>query len=279
MDSFFKVSSTGSKQVKVGGPVFTQDISKHIVKEPPFSQDIPSKKEVVPSSLSWSKEFHSGVVGYWGDFIEAESKKTYFKKLLSFLATEEKSGKKIFPPRQEVFNAFIHCKWENVKVVILGQDPYHDDRQAHGLCFSVNKGIAIPPSLRNIYKEIENDLGIKPPTHGNLLHWADQGVLLLNTVLTVRAHEANSHKKQGWETFTDAVIKEINDKKSHVVFILWGNPAQTKGRIVNRSKHLVLESVHPSPLSANKGATFFNHHHFSQANAYLKEHGMEPIDW
>lgn len=281
------------------------------------------------ASTKWTEEFHSGIGGHWGEFIEKESQKTYFKNLLvsmsiryvmqEFLGAEERSGKTIFPPRPDVFNAFKHCQWENVKVVIIGQDPYHDDRQvlqphehypqAHGLCFSVNKGVAIPPSLRNIYKEIENDLNIKPPTHGNLLHWADQGVLLLNTVLTVRAHEANSHKKkviqvlwsekQGWETFTDAVIKEINDKKEHVVFILWGSPAQVvaeqsrdaqnKGRIVNRSKHLVLESVHvdfeqtsnaqPSPLSANKGPTFFNHHHFSQTNEYLKDHGLQPIDW
>ncbi|KAK8829961.1 hypothetical protein WA577_001351, partial [Blastocystis sp. JDR] len=274
MDSFFKAAGSSPKMAKRSEAVFQQDLEKHIVSDPPFKQSTSKPAEITPQT-SWIGEFHSGVPGYWGTFIDKEATKPYFKKLLKFLQAEEKSGQKIFPPRQDVFNAFTHCQWENVKVVIIGQDPYHDDNQAHGMCFSVNRGVAIPPSLRNIYQEIKNDLGIEPPKHGNLLHWADQGVLLLNTVLTVRAHKANSHAKQGWETFTDAVIEEINSKKSNVVFLLWGNPAQKKGKIVDRTKHYVLESVHPSPLSAFKGATFFNHHHFSLANAYLKEHGME----
>ena len=173
----------------------------------------------------------------------------------AFLEKEEKAGEKIFPPRPEVFNAFVYCPWENVKVVIIGQDPYHDDRQvrslcvlrhkqAQGLCFSVNKGIPIPPSLRNIYTEIHSDLGLPIPKHGSLVHWAKQGVLLLNACLTVRAHKANSHKKKGWETFTDNVIKEVSDKKKNVVFLLWGKPAQEKGAVVDTTRHLVLKSAH-----------------------------------
>ena len=183
----------------------------------------------------------------------------------------------IFPPADDVFNAFHFTPLSEVKVVILGQDPYHGDGQAHGLCFSVNKDIKIPPSLVNIYKELHEDLGLKIPNNGYLEKWAKQGVLLLNTVLTVRAHQANSHRGIGWESFTDAVIDIVNKQDRPIVYLLWGRPAQTKKRKLDNPNHLVLEAAHPSPLSAHNG--FFGCRHFSQTNEFLQSHGEAPIDW
>lgn len=212
----------------------------------------------------------------WNKVLNNEFEKPYFKQLVDFVKKEYQS-QKIFPPGNEIFTAFNLCPFDQVKVVIIGQDPYHGPGQAHGLCFSVKEGIDIPPSLRNIFKEIHNDLGIAVPTSGNLNRWAQQGVMLLNATLTVRAHQAGSHQKKGWETFTDEVIKTIAEQKEHVVFLLWGAFAQKKGIFIDKSKHLVLESVHPSPLSASRG--FFGNHHFSKANTYLMEHGRTPVNW
>ena len=212
----------------------------------------------------------------WKEKLQPEFEKDYFVKLVDFVKNEYATTT-IYPPGKLMFNAFDQCPFDKVKVVILGQDPYHEPRQAHGLCFSVNDGILFPPSLQNIFKEIETDLGIKPPQTGNLLRWAQQGVLLLNATLTVRAHSAGSHQNKGWEIFTDAVIHHIAEKKEHVVFILWGSYAQKKGEFINQSKHLVLKSPHPSPLSAHRG--FFGNKHFSKANDYLRQTGQEPIQW
>ena len=200
----------------------------------------------------------------------------YFIRLAEFVR-EEYSVNSIFPPASLIFNAFNLCSFENTRAVIIGQDPYHGPGQAHGLCFSVRDGVAFPPSLINIFKEIELDLGYTRPVSGNLERWARQGVLLLNATLTVRAHQAGSHQKKGWEEFTDAVIRIINNEKQNTVFFLWGAYAQKKGESINRSKHLVLESVHPSPLSASRG--FFGNRHFSKCNEYLENHGIAPIDW
>ena len=183
-----------------------------------------------------------------------------------------------YPPGKLIFNAFDHCPADRTKVVILGQDPYHGPGQAHGLCFSVPEGIEQPPSLQNIFKEIHNDLGTPIPTSGNLERWAEQGVLLLNATLTVRAHQAGSHQNKGWETFTDAVIRAIAERKDNLVFFLWGSYAQRKGAFIDTNRHLVLKSVHPSPLSANRGGWFGNHQ-FSQANAYLNSNGLQEIEW
>ena len=213
----------------------------------------------------------------WKKELNAEFEKPYFRDLLNFVE-EEYLQNTCFPEGTGIFEAFNRTPFDNVKVVIIGQDPYHGPRQAHGLCFSVNEGIAIPPSLKNIYKEIETDLGNPVPVTGNLEHWADQGVLLLNAVLTVRAKEAGSHKKKGWETFTDSLIKLISEKKEHLVFLIWGEYAKKKGATIDSSKHLILTSGHPSPLSANRGYWFGNKH-FSKTNDYLKEHGKEPINW
>lgn len=213
----------------------------------------------------------------WKEILRAEFDKPYFEELVAFVKNEYKTHK-IFPPAQLIFNAFDSCPFDKVKVVLLGQDPYHGVGQAHGLCFSVNENIPIPPSLVNIYKEISDDLGITPFPSGNLIRWANQGVLLLNATLTVRANMAGSHQNKGWEQFTDATIKAISDKKEGVVFLLWGNYAKQKGAKIDRTKHLVLESGHPSPMSANKGYWFGNRH-FSKANSYLINRGMSPIDW
>ncbi|MBK5191951.1 MAG: uracil-DNA glycosylase [Flavobacteriaceae bacterium] len=213
----------------------------------------------------------------WKKELNAEFEKPYFRDLLNFIK-EEYLQNTCFPEGTGIFEAFNRTAFDNVKVVILGQDPYHGPKQAHGLCFSVNESIAIPPSLKNIYKEIENDLGKPVPVSGNLEHWADQGVLLLNAVLTVRAKQAGSHKKKGWETFTDSVIKLISEKKENVVFLLWGDYAKKKGAKIDSSKHLILTSGHPSPLSANRGYWFGNKH-FSKTNDYLIKHGKEPINW
>jgi uracil-DNA glycosylase len=212
----------------------------------------------------------------WKTILNDEFEKVYFQKLTEFVRAEYKSHK-IFPPAKLIFNAFDQCPFNQLKVVILGQDPYHGPGQAHGLCFSVNDGVDFPPSLRNIFKELHNDVGKEIPKSGNLTGWAKQGVLLLNATLTVRAFTAGSHQKKGWEQFTDAVIHKINEQKEHVVFILWGNYAISKGQFIDQKKHLVLTSVHPSPLSASRG--FFGNHHFSTANQYLSENGLNPIEW
>ena len=211
----------------------------------------------------------------WKELLKDEFEKPYFSELIQFVKNEYKTTK-IYPPGKLIFNAFDHCPAEQTKVVILGQDPYHGPGQAHGLCFSVPEGIEQPPSLQNIFKEINNDLGKPIPTSGNLERWAEQGVLLLNATLTVRAHQAGSHQNKGWETFTDAVIKIISEKKENLVFFLWGSYAQRKGAFIDTQRHLVLKSVHP--LSANRGGWFGNHQ-FSQANAYLKSHGLKEIEW
>lgn len=213
----------------------------------------------------------------WKTILKSEFESPYFEELTDFVK-EEYSQHTCFPKGQDIFSAFNHCSFNDVKVVIIGQDPYHGVGQANGLCFSVKPGIALPPSLINIFKEIETDLKTPFPEDGNLERWAKQGVLLLNATLTVRAHEAGSHQKRGWETFTDAVIQTISDSKKNVVFLLWGGFAKKKGKKINEEKHCMLTSGHPSPLSANRGYWFGNKH-FSQANAYLIETGQEPIVW
>ncbi len=212
----------------------------------------------------------------WKEALKDEFKKPYFTELTAFVKNEYLSAK-VFPPSKFIFNAFTLCPFDNVKVVILGQDPYHGDKQAHGLCFSVPEKVAVPPSLQNIYKEIVSDIGGTIPNHGNLEHWAKQGVLLLNATLTVRAHTAGSHQGKGWEKFTDAVIKTLSDKKGNLVFILWGNYAKKKGELIDFEKHLALQAAHPSPFSAYNG--FFGSKHFSQTNDYLQKHGVGPIRW
>ncbi|MGV8091661.1 MAG: uracil-DNA glycosylase [Mangrovibacterium sp.] len=212
----------------------------------------------------------------WKPVLTDEFEKDYFKRLTEFIR-EEYRTKKIYPPAKLIFNAFDQCPFDQLKVVILGQDPYHGPGQAHGLCFSVNDGVEFPPSLYNIFRELNQYLGKPMPLSGNLTPWARQGVLLLNATLTVRAHQAGSHQGKGWETFTDAVIHKINEQKEHVVFILWGSYAIRKGEFIDRKKHLVLTSVHPSPLSAGRG--FFGNKHFSRTNEFLEQHDMEPINW
>ena len=212
----------------------------------------------------------------WKQTLQSEFEKDYFIKLTDFVQNEYKT-RLTFPPASLIFNAFYQCPFDNVKVVIIGQDPYHGDGQAHGLCFSVNDGVAFPPSLLNIFKEIKRDLGKSMPTSGNLIRWAQQGVLLLNATLTVQAHMAGSHQNRGWETFTDAVIHKLVAEKEHLVFMLWGSYAQRKGEFIDSKKHLVLKSVHPSPLSAYRG--FIGNNHFSLANQYLKNNEKKEIEW
>ncbi|HNV30992.1 MAG TPA: uracil-DNA glycosylase [Cyclobacteriaceae bacterium] len=212
----------------------------------------------------------------WKEGLKAEFKKPYFIELIDFVKTEYRT-QTVFPPGKEIFRAFDCADFDKVKVVIIGQDPYHGPGQANGLCFSVRDGVPMPPSLKNIFKEIQSDLGKPFPKSGDLERWANQGVLLLNATLTVRASSPGSHQKKGWEEFTDAVIKEISDKKSNVVFLLWGAYAQKKGEIIDRSRHLVLMSAHPSPFSADRG--FFGNKHFSKTNKYLKSKGLKEIDW
>ena len=214
----------------------------------------------------------------WQDVIGAEKQQDYFQQTLNFVESERASGKAIFPPAKDLFNAFRATEFDDVKVVILGQDPYHGPRQAHGLCFSVLPGIKTPPSLVNMYKELAQDIdGFQIPAHGYLQSWAEQGVLLLNTVLTVEQGKAHSHSKTGWETFTDKVIEAVNQHQSGVVFLLWGSHAQKKGRFIDRNKHHVLAAPHPSPLSAHRG--FFGCRHFSQANHILSSQGKPTINW
>jgi len=212
----------------------------------------------------------------WKEKMASEFDKPYFINLIDFVK-QEYANHVIYPPGKEIFRAFDKCPFNEVKVVIIGQDPYHGAGQANGLCFSVKDGIAMPPSLKNIFKEIEDDLGKPFPKTGNLERWAEQGVLLLNATLTVQANTAGSHQKKGWEEFTDVVIKHISDEKEHVVFILWGAYAQKKGSVIDTKKHLVLQSAHPSPFSAYNG--FFGNKHFSKTNAYLKSVGKKEIEW
>ena len=212
----------------------------------------------------------------WKEALMPEFSKDYFIRLTDFVRKEYHETT-VYPPGKLIFNAFNLCPFDKVKVVIIGQDPYHGPGQAHGLCFSVNDGIQPPPSLVNIFKEISSDLGKPIPQSGNLTRWAEQGVLLLNATLTVRAHQAGSHQRRGWEEFTDAVIRKLAEEKNNLVFILWGAYAQKKGAFIDRNKHLVLTSVHPSPLSAHSG--FFGNHHFSLANDYLVKNGKTAIDW
>ena len=212
----------------------------------------------------------------WLAPLSQEFCKPYYKKLYETVLAEYQRGP-VFPPADDIFNAFHLTPLSDVKVVILGQDPYHNNGQAHGLSFSVQKGVDIPPSLVNIYKELHDDLGCTIPSHGCLTKWAEQGVLMLNTVLTVRAHQANSHRGIGWEEFTDAAILALNSQDRPIVFILWGAPAQRKKRMLTNPKHLILEAPHPSPLAAYRG--FFGSKPFSQTNAFLEKNGIEPIDW
>jgi uracil-DNA glycosylase len=212
----------------------------------------------------------------WKKKLSNEFQKEYFIRLTSFVR-EEYSKYRVYPPGKEIFRAFDRCPFEKVKVVIIGQDPYHGRSQANGLCFSVNQGIAMPPSLINIFKEIKNDLGKEIPPNGVLDRWADQGVLLLNATLTVRANQPGSHQNRGWELFTDTVIKILAEQKENLVFLLWGSYAQKKGEVIDNKNHYVLKSVHPSPLSANRG--FFGNRHFSRTNAYLRSKGIREIDW
>lgn len=213
----------------------------------------------------------------WREHIGAEFEKPYFSALTDFVR-HEYTTTTCYPPGSLIFNAFNLCPFDRVKVVIIGQDPYHEPGQAQGLSFSVPEGVPFPPSLQNIFKEIQLDLGKPMPPTGDLTRWAEQGVLLLNATLTVRAHQAASHQRHGWEQFTDAAIRALKAERESLVFILWGGYARSKAQLIDRSRHLVLESVHPSPLSANRGGWFGNHH-FSQCNAYLREHGEQEIDW
>lgn len=213
----------------------------------------------------------------WKELLQEEFAKEYMLSLREFLRQEKRQGKQVFPPGEQIFSALNSTPFETVKVVILGQDPYHGPGQAHGLCFSVRPGVPLPPSLRNIFKEIHGDLGLPVSQNGCLQPWADQGVLLLNAVLTVEAGKAASHQGRGWEQFTDRIIELLNEQRQDLVFLLWGSHAQRKGRIIDRQRHLVLQSPHPSPLSASRG--FFGNKHFSQTNDWLQTRGRTPIDW
>lgn len=212
----------------------------------------------------------------WREVLQPEFDKPYFELLTSFVRHAYRTTT-CYPPARLIFNAFDSCPFDRVRVVIIGQDPYHEIGQAHGLCFSVNDGVAIPPSLENIYKELHRDLGKPIPSSGNLQHWANQGVLLLNATLTVEAHRAGSHQNKGWEELTDAAIRALNERREHIVYMLWGSYAQRKGQYIDRRRNLVLTAPHPSPLSAYRG--FIGCGHFSMANNYLSQHGLQPIDW
>lgn len=223
-------------------------------------------------------DVQNGLPMTWEDVLSQEKKQPYFKQIMAFVQSERDAGKVIYPPQNEVFNAFKHTEFGDVKVVILGQDPYHGPEQAHGLSFSVKPGIKTPPSLANMYKELAQDIeGFIIPKHGNLVHWANQGVLLLNTVLTVEQSKAHSHAKIGWESFTGKVIQQLNEQRTGLIFLLWGAHAQKKGKIINLDKHKVLSAPHPSPLSAYRG--YLGCQHFSKANILLAEQSIQPIDW
>lgn len=212
----------------------------------------------------------------WQQQLQPEFDKPYFERLVNFVK-QEYAHYTVYPPGRLIFNAFNQCPFDRVKVVLIGQDPYHEPGQAHGLCFSVNDGVPFPPSLGNIFKEIHDDIGTPIPATGNLTRWAQQGVLLLNATLTVREHQAGSHQRQGWEEFTDAVIRILSERREHLVFILWGSYAQSKSALIDGTKHCILRSAHPSPLSAYRG--FFGNHHFSLANSYLRSKGISEIQW
>ena len=212
----------------------------------------------------------------WKELFEQEEKKEYYQKLMQFL-DEEYAHKTIYPPREDLFTCFEACSYQDVKVVMLGQDPYHRPQQAHGLCFSVRKGVKLPPSLKNMYKELKSDLDIDMPSHGYLIDWAKQGVFMMNAVLTVEEGKAGSHQKKGWEIFTDKVIETLNEHEEGIVFLLWGNWAQKKAKLITNPQHKILMSAHPSPLSAYQG--FFGSNPFSKTNEYLKEMGRTPINW
>lgn len=216
------------------------------------------------------------ISGDWLEAVGSEFKKSYYKELYEFIK-KEYASRTVFPPADDIFNALKFTPLSKVKAVILGQDPYHNVRQAHGLSFSVLPGQDVPPSLQNIYKELQDDLGLYIPDNGCLTKWAAQGVLLLNTILTVRAHQAMSHQKKGWEQLTDAIIEAVNQKDTPVVFMLWGRPAQAKEEMLDKERHLILKAPHPSPLSAHRG--FFGCRHFSRANAFLRQNNLEEIDW
>ncbi len=213
----------------------------------------------------------------WKDALHEEKEKPYFKKIMAFLDEERAKGKIIYPPKNDIFNALKAAPFDQIKVVILGQDPYHGANQAHGMCFSVKKGVPPPPSLINIFKELNSDIGIPIPKHGYLQHWAHQGVLLLNTVLTVEAGNAHSHANIGWEIFTDKIIEKLNQERQGIVFLLWGSHAQKKAQMINPTKHFILKAAHPSPLSAHNG--FLGCKHFSRTNQILQKQGLDPIDW
>lgn len=212
----------------------------------------------------------------WRDRLQSEFKQPYFKQLVAFVKSEYESHE-VYPRGADIFRAFDACPFDKTRVVILGQDPYHGAGQAHGLCFSVNDGVRIPPSLVNIFKELKSDIGLEIPNSGNLQQWSERGVLLLNATLTVRASSPGSHQGKGWEEFTDSAIARLSDERESLVFLLWGAYAQRKGEVVDRTKHLVLKAAHPSPFAAHKG--FFGSRHFSKANKYLKEKGLQPVDW
>lgn len=212
----------------------------------------------------------------WDALLADEIRKDYYLRLREFLK-QEYSTRRIYPPMEDIFNALRHTSYSDVRAVILGQDPYHGAGQAHGMCFSVRKGTPSPPSLQNIFKELKSDLGIDPPNHGELTAWADSGVLLLNTVLTVREGQANSHRSMGWEQFTDRIIELLNQRQQPIVFLLWGGNARSKARLITNPQHLILQCAHPSPLSAYNG--FFGCRHFSKTNEFLVQHGMQPINW
>eukprot|EP00730_Choanoeca_flexa_P010632 TRINITY_DN1927_c0_g1_i1.p1 TRINITY_DN1927_c0_g1~~TRINITY_DN1927_c0_g1_i1.p1 ORF type:complete len:283 (+),score=81.10 TRINITY_DN1927_c0_g1_i1:97-945(+) len=272
--SFFKAKrKEGATDSKDGEPDAKRspvDAQKQAILEKKLQAGLKlAKSEGIPVVAS--------IAPSWAQALHKEFEKPYFKQLMAFLKAQKAAGKTIFPPAEDVHSYSRACNINDVKVVILGQDPYHGPNQAHGLCFSVRKGVAIPPSLRNIYNELAEDIdGFVKPTHGYLQSWAEQGVLLLNAVLTVERSKANSHKNQGWETWTDAIIEYINRRFDNVVFILWGNYAKKKGKKVDKTRHLVLDGGHPSPLSV---ARFKGCRHFSRANEYLVKKGKTPINW
>ena len=269
LTSFFSAKKEKKEEPKKDDEAEKENIKTTATKSPEISSSAPPKGELemLFSEKTWLEIF-----------AENEFQKSYFKQLSAFLANEFKT-QRVFPPKEHIFRCFNTLPIDKVKVVIIGQDPYHDTNQAMGLCFSVNKGIKIPSSLLNMYKELKSDLNCRIPTHGDLSKWQSQGIMMLNTSLTVRAHNANSHSKKGWEQFTDKAIEKLAKARKNIVFLLWGKNAQEKEKLIKRSgnEHLVLKSAHPSGLSAHRG--FFGNKHFSQTNAYLKKNSIEPIDW
>ena len=269
LTSFFSTKKEKKEEPKKDDEAEKENIKMTATKSPEISSSAPPKGELemLFSEKTWLEIF-----------AENEFQKSYFKQLSAFLANEFKT-QRVFPPKEQIFRCFNTLPIDKVKVVIIGQDPYHDTNQAMGLCFSVNKGIKIPSSLLNMYKELKSDLNCRIPTHGDLSKWQSQGIMMLNTSLTVRAHNANSHSKKGWEQFTDKAIEKLAKARKNIVFLLWGKNAQEKEKLIKRSgnEHLVLKSAHPSGLSAHRG--FFGNKHFSQTNAYLKKNSIEPIDW